>query len=119
MSIMKTNKQIVQEVNEAFNNANPDGFFNHCADDMRWTIVGKEPLIGKEAMRAFMGETKPGATMEVLTTHIIAEGDKVACTGTMRMQHESGTPYRGAYADIYRFEGGKIAELTSYVVDLK
>ncbi len=116
---MATNKQIVEEVNEAFNTANLDGLLRHCTDDIHWNIVGKTPIVGKEAITAFMGKMNPDDVMEVVTESIIAEGDRVACTGTMRMQHEGGAPYRGAYADIYRFADSKIAELTSYVVDLK
>ncbi len=116
---MKTNKQIVEAVNEAFNNANLEAFLNYCTDSICWTIVGKEPIVGREAIAAFMGKVNPDDVMEVLATDIIAEADRAVCTGTMRMQHAGSDPYRGAFADCYRFEEGKIAELTSYVIDLK
>lgn len=114
-----TLKKIVRHVNQAFNEGRLEGFLDHCTDDVRWTMVGKEPLTGKPAISDFMGQMKPGNTMEISIRNIIAEGNLVACDGTMRMNNSGGSPYNGAFCDIYLFDGDRIAELHSYVVDFK
>ena len=116
---MASNKEIVQLVNEAFNNSDLETFLAHCADDIQWTIVGKDTMHGKEAITAFMGKMDPAHAMEISADTIIAEGDNVSCNGTMQMKHEGRTSYRGAYSDIYQFREGRIATLHSYVIDLK
>lgn len=116
---MASNKEIVQQINEAFNNSDLQTFLDHCADDVQWTIVGKDTMHGKDAISAFMGKMDPAYAMEIGVDTIIAEGNSVACNGTMQMKHEGGTPYRGAYSDVYLFKEGRVATLHSYVVDLK
>lgn len=116
---MATNKEIVQQINDAFSNADLDGFLNHCADNVRWTIAGKEPIVGKEAITAFMGKMPAELTMKFKVHNVIADGALVACAGYMEMPNSNGSMYRAEYCDVYRFEGGKVVELTSYVVELK
>ena len=114
-----TNKEIVKKVNDAFNQSDMNGFLDACADNVQWTIVGKAPITGKAAIKDFMGEMDSASPMQIIIGTIIAEGDQVACSGTMHMKHEGGKPYDGAFCDIYHFADGKIAALHSYVIDIK
>ena len=119
IAMTTTNKEIVLRISEAFNRSDLQAFLHYCAEDVQWTIVGKEVIRGREAIATFMGRMDPAYAMEIGVDNIISEGDTVACNGTMRMKQEGGTPYKGAYCDIYHFRGGLVAELISYVVDLK
>lgn len=113
------NKAIVEKVNAAFGEGSTEGFLSHCAEDVQWTIVGKPALQGKEAIRKFMGAMGDGCGPQLVVHSVIGDGEKVASNGSMIMELADGTPYHGAFCDVYRFAGGKIAELDSYVVDLK
>ena len=48
------NKETVGKVNKAFSEGNFDAFFDFCADDLVFTIIGDRSVKGKEAARQFM-----------------------------------------------------------------
>jgi ketosteroid isomerase-like protein len=111
------NKEIVRKVNEAFLEGKFEGFLDHCADDVRWTIIGDRTVNGKEAIREWMssmeGMEPPKFTV---ADPVIAEGDFVAARGDMSMKDKDGKDGDYSYCDIYRFGGDKIVELNSFVV---
>ena len=111
----ETNKAIIEKVNAAFEQNNPEVFLEYCADDIRWDMAGGEVQKGKQAIREFMAAMGDATLTELNVSDVIAEGDRAACHGEMKMD-EKGTPTAYSYCDIYRFKNGKIAELRSYVV---
>ena len=114
-----TNKETVQKINQSFREGNLEAFLECCADDVRWNMADSGVQVGKDAIRKMMdmGDMEPPQIME---GHIIAEGDLVACDGTMSMKKKSGgEESHYAYCDVYTFRDGKVAEFTSYVVTLK
>ena len=105
------NKETVKQVNAAFNENNIEGFLEVCAENVKWTMIGDKVVEGKDGIREFaasMGDMEPPV---ITNKNIIAEGDSVAAYGEMTM---GGKKYD--YCDIYQFQAGKIAELSSYVV---
>ena len=109
------NKEIVEKVNASFAEGGVEGFLSHCADDVVWTMVGNKTTRGKKAIREWMASMDmepPKFTVE----NIIAEGDFVTAYGGMTMKDKEGKTGSYEYCDIYRFRGGKIAELRSFVV---
>lgn len=113
-----TNKEIVQQVNDAFLTNNIEVFLDHCTDEISWTMVGKPALEGKDAIRAFMGNMEGMDPPKLTLINTIAEGDLVASEGYMEMKNSDGSPYKGAFCDVYQFRDGKIIALKSYIVDL-
>ncbi len=100
-----------------FSKTIPKAFSITAAEDVRWTIAGENTSTGKQAVRDFMascGEGREPPKFDVKQT--IAEGDSVVCYGDMTMTGPDGQPGAYAYCDIYRFDGEKVAELISYVV---
>jgi uncharacterized protein len=110
------NKEIVEKVNAAFAENNPEGFLEACADDVKWTMVGEKSVNGKAAIREWMAQMKGMEAPKFTVSQLIAEGDSVACCGDMTMKEKDGKTVPYGYCDVYRFSGDKIAELTSYVV---
>jgi uncharacterized protein (TIGR02246 family) len=110
------NKSIVEKVNAAFAENDPETFLSFCADDVRWTMYGEKSVEGKDAIRKWMKEMEGMEPPKFTVTTLVAEGDTVVASGdmTMRDKDEKTAPY--TYCDIYRFAGGKIAELNSFVV---
>ena len=47
----ETNKAIIEKVNAAFDQNNPEVFLEYCADDIRWDMAGGEVQKGKQAIR--------------------------------------------------------------------
>jgi uncharacterized protein len=113
------NKEIVDKVNAAFAAGKFEDFLSFCADDVEWTIVGDRSVKGKEAVRQWMNsmaQEHPEPPQFTVADPVIAEGDFVVARGDMKMKDKDGKIAPYSYCDIYRFRGGKIAELRSFVV---
>lgn len=111
-------KEIIEKVNAAFEQNNPEVFLEHCADDVRWDMAGDEVRTGKETIREFMSSMGDSKLTSLNVTSIIAEGDAAACYGDMTME-ENGSPSSYSYCDVYRFSGDQITDLRSFVVKHK
>jgi len=112
----ETNKQIVEKINKAFADNNPEEFLANCADSAVWNMVGEKTSSGKSAIREWLAEMKDMDPPKFTVDQLIAEGDSVACCGDMTMKDQDGKLGRYSYCDVYRFSGGKITELRSFVV---
>lgn len=113
------NKQTVGKVNKALSEGNFDAFFDFCADDLVFTVIGERPVKGKEAARKYMrsmAADNPQLPKITPINPVIADGDLVAARGYMTMTDKQGKEGHYSYCDIYHFRGDKIAELNSFIV---
>ena len=108
------NRETVEKVNEAFAKNRIDDFLELCSDDITWTMVGKPAVTGKPALKEMMSDdtwTPP----EFSVSFIIADADRAACEGHMKMAKKDGSEeYAGFFCDLYRFRDGKVCEMRSY-----
>lgn len=111
-----TNKQIVEKVNAAFAENNPEVFLGFCKDDVKWNMVGDEIRTGVDTIREWMKSMGDMEPPKFTVENLFGEGDIVAANGDMTMKNKEGKDESYSYCDVYKFEDGKIAELTSYVV---
>jgi uncharacterized protein len=109
------NKQVIDNVNDAFANNDVEGFLSYCTDEVSWTMVGENSVKGKDAIRQWMG-SMPAEPPQFTVAQVIGEGDFVTAFGDMTMKEKDGSLAPYSYCDIYRFRGDKIAELRSYVI---
>ena len=109
------NKEIVEKVNASFAEGSVEGFLSNCADDVVWTMVGNKTTKGKNAIREWLSSMDMEPPKFTVNS-IIAEGDFVTAYGDMTMKEKDGKTVPYAYCDIYRFQNGKIAELSSFVI---
>ena len=115
----ESKKQIVEKINKAFADNNPEEFLSNCTEDVVWTMVGEKTTNGKKAIREWMAQMKDMDPPKFTVDQIIAEGDSVACCGDMSMKDKDGKLGKYSYCDIYRFSDDKITELRSFVVNQK
>lgn len=107
-------KDVIKEVDAAFARNDVEGFLAFCHDDFVWTMVGSDPVTGKDAIRKWMGSGPPEPPNFTANT-VVAEGDFVTSIGDMTMTENSAVvPY--AYCDVWRFRGDKLAELRAFVI---
>lgn len=111
------NKEILQKANEAVTKGDNEGFLSYCTDDTLWTFVGEQTLHGKEAVRQYMATAylEP-PTFQV--ENLIAEGEFVTAIGKISMKNEDGKMIDYSYCDVWRFRGGKMAELKAFVIQM-
>jgi uncharacterized protein len=110
------NKAIVEKVNSAFAKNNYEGFLAECKNDVVWKMAGEETRKGVDTIRTFLKSMEGMEAPKFSVDNLIGDGELVACNGSMTMKNPEGKEESYDFCDIYRFEGGKIAELTSYVV---
>ncbi len=111
------NKAILEAANAANAAGNYEGFLSFCTDDTKWTFVGDKTLNGKEAVRQYMAETyiePPKFTV----ANLIAEGDFVTAVGDITLKDADGKADHYSYCDVWRFHGGKMVELTAFVIKI-
>jgi ketosteroid isomerase-like protein len=110
------NKAIVEKVNAAFAENNPEVFLENCKDNVAWNMVGDETRTGVETIRTWMKSMGDMEPPKFTVDNLIGEGDIVIANGDMTMKNKEGKDESYSYCDVYKFDGDKIAELTSYVV---
>ncbi len=110
-----SNKATLQDANDAITSGDFEGFLARCTEDTEWTFVGDRTLKGKEAVRRWMAETYREPP-DFRVHRMVAEGEFVAALGEITLKNEAGMPIVHAYCDVWRFEGGRMAELHAYVV---
>lgn len=109
------NKEILEEANAAVAKGNYEEFLTFCTDDTEWTFVGERTLRGKEAVRQYMAATYI-APPKFTVTNTIAEGEFLTVLGDITLMDEDGKAVHHLYCDVWRFTGGKIAELKAFVI---
>ena len=112
-----TNKTILEKANAAIIKGDNEGFLFFCTDDTEWNFIGDKTLRGKPAVREWMSiayKEPPRFKVEKL----IEEEDFVIAIGDILVKDEGeggeGVWYK--YCDVWRFRGGKIAELKAFVI---
>ena len=112
-------KQIVEQINQAFTKGNTEGFLEHCAEDVVWTMEGEKTTSGKAEIREWMSQMEGSEPTKFTVDKIISEGDSVACFGEMSMDQPPEAAGNYSYCDAYTFSGDKVKELRSFVVKHK
>ena len=104
-----------KEIAEAIAKGNFDFYRRYLAEDVRWNIIGSEPIVGKDVVIERAGMPELDAYPVITITNIIAEGNYVVVESKGTATLQNGTPYNQTYCDIYCFEGGRIVEFTTYL----
>ena len=78
---MKTNKETLEESNDAIRLGNYDHILNFCQEDTKWVFLGDRTLEGKAAVRSYMEEAYLAPSE--FTQQLLADGDFVIATGEM------------------------------------
>lgn len=109
------NKAILERANAAIAAGDYEGFLSFCTDDTEWSYVGDKTYRGKDAVRHYL-KTSSEMPPDFNVTQLIAEGDFVTALGDIATKDESGRKVNYSYCDVWRFRGGKMAELRAFVI---
>ena len=111
----KTNKEVLMEANEAIARGDFEGFLVHCTEDTVWKFLGDRTLTGKEAVRRWMMDTYKEPP-RFIVRQLIAEREFLAALGEITLKNDEGKDAPFSYCDVWRFEGGRMAELNAFVI---
>lgn len=108
-------RELVKDLTVYFASYDLDKVMEYMDDQVTWTLVGDDPVVGKEQFRAEL-EKMSGNKVQELTIHsVITHGKEAAVNGEMRMQ--DGQVYE--FSDFYEFTSAaakKAKSIRSYVV---
>jgi uncharacterized protein len=103
-------------------NCRSGAFFEHVADDVKWTVMGTHPLAGTYHTKAdFLAHTfarldkilKEGVLLRV--TNILVDGDSAAVEMESLSTALNGKPFDNRYCWIVHFSEGTIVEVRAYL----
>lgn len=114
-----SNKEVVQQVIDAFDKNDVDGILNNFMDNAEWHMRPGKSVSGKTAIRGFFDEISGMQMQTSINKHIIVNGDQAAVDGEVKCKDPNGNVFDMYYCDIYELENGKVKKLISYTVDKK
>ena len=110
-----------EKIARAFSSHRFEVALPHLADDVVWTLVGSDPLIGRKAVKKACERTAKdlaGVTTEFQRFRTVVGEDSVVVDSLARYTEAGGDVSVVASCDIYDFADGRITEIVSYNVEL-
>jgi ketosteroid isomerase-like protein len=109
-------KTILQKANKAVSEGDYETFLSYCSENTKWNFVGDQVLTGKKEVRQYMKKAyiePPKFEVE----NMISEGNFVTAIGKISMKTAEGNWKEYSYCDVWKFENGKMSELTAFVIE--
>ncbi|MDQ3285593.1 MAG: nuclear transport factor 2 family protein [Actinomycetota bacterium] len=103
-------------------NGRREAFFDHVAQDVKWTVMGTYPLAGTyHTKENFLAHTfarldkllKEGVVLRV--SNLLVDGDTAAVELESLSTALNGKPFDNRYCWIARFSNGTIVEVRAYL----
>ena len=110
-----------EQVAAAFSGHDFEATFPYLADDIRWNILGDKLVEGKERVVATCRQTAgylAGVTTSFARFRTLVAGDSVVVDSLAEYTDQGQDASRVASCDIYDFTDGRLAEITSYTVEV-
>ncbi len=110
----------IDQIAEAFCSHRFADVFPYMANEINWNIIGREELIGRDAVIAqcdnvvkFL-ETVSTTSLKLKTYRA---DTCVIVDGTAQFQDRENQTSSVASCDVFQFSNGQLIEITSYVID--
>ena len=113
---MTENKRTVEAYMSAFRVTDHAGVLACLTDDVEWLLPGAFHARGKEAFDREIENDAFTGSPDIRVSRLTEENDVVIAEGTVGAHLKDGTPFHLAFCDVFEMRGGKIARLTSYLV---
>lgn len=111
-----------RKFNESFFKGDQEFISEHVADDVSWSIVGTEPVKGKQGLLdAAFGIADFGA-MEFHIDSVICSNGEAAVKGVSRRKDEAGNVRNFCYVDLYTLDydhPNQVRSIVTFVIELK
>jgi ketosteroid isomerase-like protein len=114
----ESHKDIVRRINRGFEAGDEQAILDCLTDDVVWHVPPHFTATGKEGFRRQISSPGADGPPVIDLRSLVAEGETVAVEGFVTNRFKGGGTFRGLFHNVYRFHGGKICRMTSYVVPL-
>lgn len=105
----------IKQISEEFAKGNLEFASAYLANDIKWNILGNNPIIGKEEVLEVAKMLQLESFPVITIKNIVAERNTVVIESTGKATTKSGKPYNQTYCDVFYFESEKLQEITTYL----
>jgi hypothetical protein len=112
----------IDQIAEAFCSYKFGVTYPYMDDEIKWNIIGRGELVGRQAVidrcaeaAKFLETVSPTITKLKINraeTFVVVEG-------AAQFQNQENQTSSVASCDVFQFSGGRLVEITSYVIELK
>ena len=110
-----------EKIARAFSSHRFDVALPHLADDVVWTLVGGETVMGRKSVKKACERTAKylaDVTTEFQRFRTVVGDESVVVDSLARYTEDGGDVSVVASCDVYDFADGRITEIVSYTVEL-
>ncbi len=118
----KAKVEFFRKFNSAFFNGNQEFINDHVTEDVTWSIVGTEPVKGKQGLLDAAFGIADFSSMEYEIESVICSKGEAAVKGISRRTDEGGNVRNFCYCDMYTLNGAhseKVKSIITFVIELK
>ena len=112
----------IDQIAEAFCSHRFSATYPYMADEIRWNIIGREELIGREAVIASCDKSTnflETVSTTMLKLKIYRAETRVIVEGAAQFRDQENQTSSVASCDVFQFSDKRLVEITSYVIELK
>ena len=116
------NKELIRHAYAELATGNSRPLVELLADDVVWTVMGQTKWSGAyrgkaAVLRDLLGQlaSRLEGRYRATAERILADGDYVVAQAKAQATTKAGPPYNQEYCFVYRFEDGRIKEVTEYI----
>jgi uncharacterized protein len=116
---MSPNQQTVRQYLDAFARTDHGAILACLTEDVEWILPGLFHISGKAAFaREIENEAFVGSP-SISLSRLIEEQDVVVAEGRVRAARREGGFLTAVFCDLFVLQGGKIRQLTSYLMEVQ
>lgn len=116
---MSENKRLVQRYMEGFRNTDREMILSCVSDDVEWELPGMFHTRGRAAFNDHIVDPGFNGNPVIEVTRLTEENDVVIAEGSVLARRDDGTTLPLVFCDVFEIRDGRIARLTSYLMERK
>ena len=116
---MTRNQEIVHQYMDGFRKTDRELILSCLTDDVVWKIPNVFETNGKIAFAAHIVDEGFTGRPDITVARLIEGNDVVVAEGTVRAARTDGTTMHLVFCDLFDMREGKIARLTSYLMQVE
>ncbi|HSJ37810.1 MAG TPA: nuclear transport factor 2 family protein [Planococcus sp. (in: firmicutes)] len=118
----KEKEEFFRKFNASFFKGDQEFISEHVAENVSWSIVGTEPVKGKQGLLDAAFGIADFGSMDFQIDSVICSNGEAAVKGISHRTDEEGNVRNFCYVDLYRLDKDntdKVRSIVTFVIELK